>query len=128
MANTAVPRVKKTRPMARMPMRLMASPTLAISSTVMRLESDTPALLDEHQLRDLQRRGALAAEDRQRLLEAGFRWLMVYPQYRPRRGPPIDRAPLEACLGPMLHDSDDVWLFDLQLRAGVDCEPVGKRP
>jgi hypothetical protein len=91
-----------------------------ISSTVMLLSSDTAPILDVGRQQALAT-GTLLAEDRQALLEAGFRWLAVYPAYRPRRAGPLDPEPLEACLGPALHHSESLWIFDLALRAQRDC-------
>jgi len=92
-----------------------------ISSTVMLLAPETPSWVQGPVLHTLQARGVLRREDRQRLLDAGFRWLAVYPQFKPRRAASLDPAPLERCLGPMVGRSDDLWLFDLALSPAGDC-------
>ncbi len=97
-----------------------------ISSTVMLLESDAPPVIERRALEDLQQRGALEPEDGAALSEAGFRWLMVYPAHRSRRGPALERAPLEACLGAPLFADDSLWLFALDQAIGAGCAPVDK--
>ena len=97
-----------------------------VSSTVMRLSSDTPSPVNEPSLHALQRSGALRAAERQDLLDAGFRWLVVYPDYRPRQAPSLEIEPLEHCLGEPVFLAEDAWVFDLDLTAGQDCQPTSR--
>ena len=97
-----------------------------ISSTVMLLSSDSPAPLEGHALHELQRRGTLSAVDAHTLDEAGYRWLVVYPAYRPHTAPPLDPTALEGCLGPRLVHDDALWLFDLSAALPDGCQPAGK--
>ena len=91
-----------------------------ISSTVMLLSSDSPPTISKTALESLSE-GVLQLEDRQALLDTGFRWLAVYPEHQPRRAAPLAPARIEACLGPALHRGDSVWIFDLALHADQDC-------
>ena len=85
-----------------------------ISSTVMMLRPATEQRLEAAVVRRLQIRGQLPASDRQRLLDRGFRWLVVYPAYTPRQAAPLRRADFEACFGPALAAEPEAWLFDLR--------------
>jgi hypothetical protein len=97
----------------------------AISSTVMRLEAQRPPSLDQQALHELQR-GKLAAADRRRLLADGFRWLVVYPAYLPRRGAASQAPALERCLGPRVLTDEQLWVFALD-SPGPACPPEGSR-
>jgi hypothetical protein len=94
-----------------------------ISSTVMRLEAAQPPVLDQRALQALQR-GELTSNDRRRLLDAGFRWLALYPAYHPRQAPPPQAGPLERCLGPRVLSHQELWVFALDT-PGAACPAQG---
>ncbi|MEC7948684.1 MAG: hypothetical protein VX265_14050, partial [Myxococcota bacterium] len=68
---------------------------------------------------------AMPAREVERTLEAGFRYLAVYPEYRAM--PQTARSRLEACLGRPLAASREVWLFDLGAAPAAGC-PASDTP
>jgi hypothetical protein len=72
-------------------------------------------------LEALQRGEPLPAKSLDRIRRAGFRWLALYPEYRPV--PADARANLEACFGSTVAESPEVWLFDLAAAPDAGCSP-----
>lgn len=70
-------------------------------------------------LEGVMRGEGLPARSLRRTLDAGFRYLAIYPEYR--AVPADSRAWLEACLGPPLAATAEVWLFDLDAAAAQGC-------
>lgn len=85
-----------------------------VSSTPMHIEPLGPPALDQAAVRTLVQQNRLRPADRQRLLDAGFRWVLVYPEFHPRHAPPLDAERLERSLGPRLFASEQAWLFELR--------------
>ena len=71
------------------------------------------------------REGTLSAEGVKALERDGFRWLAVYPRYRPM--PPGARGRLEACFGAAVGASDTVWVFDLGNAPETGCRRPKRR-
>ena len=70
-------------------------------------------------LEGVMRGEGLPARSLRRTLDAGFRYLAIYPEYR--AVPADSRAWLEACLAPPLAATAEVWLFDLDAAAAQGC-------
>ncbi len=72
------------------------------------------------------RGGGLPARSLAKVRAHGFRWLAVYPEYRSM--PADARAHLEACFGPPVAASDEVWLYDLAAAGSTGCPARSREP
>lgn len=82
-----------------------------VGGTIMNLPPSAAALEAQTTVKTLMRLGRLDAEDHAAIQDAGFRYLALYPAYRPLPAPA--RAQLEACLGAPAAESDEILVFDL---------------
>lgn len=87
-------------------------------------QSDRSRALQEH-LEHVMTGGAMPAREVERTLQAGFRYVAVYPEYRSM--PHAAGSRLRACLGPPLAASPEVWLFDLGVAPAGGC-PASDTP
>ncbi len=86
-----------------------------VGGTIMNLDASSEARTATAAIKTLMRDGAMSEATRARIVEQGFRWVSFLPAYQPVPQPA--RAHLEACLGPPIAQTDEVWIFAL--------EPIG---
>lgn len=77
-------------------------------------------------LETVMRGGALPPRSLAKVRQHGFRWLAVYPEYRSM--PADAQGRIEACFGPPVAASDEVWLYDLSTADGRGCPASGREP
>ncbi|MDP6934117.1 MAG: hypothetical protein QGG40_14425 [Myxococcota bacterium] len=90
-----------------------------VGGTLMNLPASRVARAGQGMVANLLRDGTHRIEDWEQLRDHGFRWLAVYPRYRPLPGRSRER--LERCMGPPVAETDDVWLFALSGAWESDC-------
>ena len=97
-----------------------------VGGTMMNLPASDAARNAQATLQELMRSGRLSAAARAPITEAGFRWLVLYPAYRPV--PAEGRRNLESCFGPPVQESDEVWVFDLSGETSCESASPSREP
>ena len=90
-----------------------------VGGSIMRLPVSPEARKAQAAVESWLRDGVLPAPTLARIRADGFRWLALYPAYRPM--PDAARARLAACFGAPVAVTDDVWLFDLGVAPPDGC-------
>lgn len=91
-----------------------------VGGSMMRLPVSPAARRGQAAVERWLRQGRLPATTLASVRADGFRWLAIYPPYRPM--PPGARARLEACFGAPVGASAEVWVFDLDNAPEAGCE------